>query len=224
MRLVPKFPKQAGTIKEFREWDEYCAREYPIRYKIDKFLEKAYRHLIQFPCWRLRDAKWWVLHRIHPKHRYHVHKAKSLEPNYYDVDTLILHHSFDLFADFMERQLTDDARVKWTGFEEDVAAGHMSQEEATERTNLWTEMYDLYHWWTQTRPRREEQLELLHPLDDVDHKFGLLTVLDEDYQNTPEGQRRRAILRERLHLEEKWAEEDTEYLIRLAKIRRSLWD
>lgn len=224
MRIVPKFPKQAGTIKEFREWDEYLAREYPIRYKIDKFLEKAYRHLIQFPCWRLRDAKWWILHRIHPKHRYHVHKAKSLEPNYYDVDTLILHHSFDLFADFMDRQLSDDARVKWTGFEEDVAAGYMTEEEATLREDLWKEMNVLHHWWTQVRPLRDEQIELLYPLEDVDHKFGPLTVLDDDFRDSPEGQRRQEVFQKRNAQEEKWIEEDTENLIRLIKIRRSLWD
>lgn len=224
MGLVPKFPKSAGTVAEFREWREKLQREYPVRYKINEALTWLYRRLFLFPMWRLRDAKWWVLHRVHPKHRYHVHKAKSLTPGYHDTDTLILHHAFDLFAKFMKRQLDGKSFVKWTDFQEEIEGGHMDQQEADEREQTWKEMVELYQWWTEVYPRREDKLDEDLPMPKLPEEWGWMSPLDDKYRDTPQVQEWSRINSLRSKEEARWIEEDTNNLIRLAKIRKSLWD
>lgn len=220
--FTPKFPKKFGTAAEFREWDEKIQREYPIRYKIDKFLTNAYRHCILFPKWRLRDAKWWVLHRFHPKHRYHVHKSRTLSPEYYDTDTRILHHAFDLFAEWVENQ------SHWLHYisdlENDFKEGHLSREEFDNYVQFKNEVDYLYNWWTKVYPNREDRLDEQLPLPSLLEELGFMAVFDEKYQDCDQVKEWRRINRLRHEDDQRWEEEVTSNLIRLIKIRPRLWD
>ena len=41
------------------------------------------------PIRRVSDVWWWLLHRVHPRHRYHVMRT-GLTPGYYDPATRIV--------------------------------------------------------------------------------------------------------------------------------------
>ena len=49
----------------------------------------------------IRDVKWWLLHRLHPKHRYNVIRT-GLPAGYYDVVTLMPAAIIKLFKDYIE--------------------------------------------------------------------------------------------------------------------------
>lgn len=48
---------------------------------------------------RTRDAWWWLLHRVVPRHRYHVVRT-GLKPSYYDPDWRITFAVFQIVAEF----------------------------------------------------------------------------------------------------------------------------
>jgi len=221
--LLPEFPKLFGTAREFREWEEELQRKYPLRYKINNIIEKIYRRVFLFPKWRLWDFKWSLYHRFHPKHRYTVHKIKSLPPGYYDPDTLIVHHSFDIFAEFMEFQLSGKSYTKWTNFEEDVEQGHMSQEEADEREAVWKTMNELYDWWTNFVPNEEQWLEENYPRPRLPREWGMLAAFDDKYRDTPEVKEWSEACKAKHEAERRLKEQETENFIRLVKIRDYLW-
>lgn len=218
--LLPKFPKSAGTCKEFRDWDIELRAKYPTRYKINAFLETAQRKLFLYPSWRLRDAKYWVLHRIHPKYIYHKITLKTLKPGYHDTSELILHTSFDLFTEFMEFQLSDDCHILWD-YSEEVPDENVSEAYILERQERWVTMNELYEWWTKVRPNREDTQE---DFPDLPDDWGFMAPLNEDFDDTPEVKEWRRVADEHNRQEEEWNREDETMLIRLMKIRLSLWD
>lgn len=224
---LPSFPKVAGTIKEFRDWDIKMKKEYPTKYKIHRCLEKMYRRLFLFPSWRWRDMKYWVLYRIHPKHTYTSHKLTTLKPGYYDTDILILHFAFEKFAEFMKFQLSDKAFVTWEYSKDMYQDWQLKDDlegvesEIKSRNATWAEMKDLYHWWTEIYPNLEDELP---DYPTCPKEWGSMAVLNDDYKDTPEVKDWRRVCDIRSTLETKWKQDETDNLIRLAKIRNSLWD
>lgn len=188
---------------------------------------------MRFGMWfdhtRLSKAIWWVRHRIEPKNRYHVHKLRSLPPGYYDPSDQILHHAFDIFAEFMEYQLSGKSHVVWEYSKEhypewmleDEEQLKSMNEEITRRNHIWSEMKDLYHWWTVVYPNQEDTLP---EYDNIPKEWGTMAMFKDEYRDTPEVKawRRNADLRN--EMEDKWLQEENDNLIRLAKIRHSLWD
>lgn len=84
----------------------------------DKFTELSWLELkdaywsmttYAFPFNKLRDLKWWFLHRT--THKHHVVDSR-LKPGYYDSDWLMLNANFAILCDFIEKELP------WTCFDE----------------------------------------------------------------------------------------------------------
>ena len=53
---------------------------------------------------KLKDVKRWFQHRLHPSYRYHIVNT-GLKPNYYDIDTRMLHACFSLLVEYVETEL-----------------------------------------------------------------------------------------------------------------------
>lgn len=51
----------------------------------------------------LHEAKWWVIHRFHPSHRYHVIRT-GLKPGWVDRDFLMAHLIVKCLIDFVEKE------------------------------------------------------------------------------------------------------------------------
>lgn len=54
---------------------------------------------------KIDDACWWFIHRIHPRHRYHVINT-GLNPGYWDPSEQILYASFNVACDYYENGAT----------------------------------------------------------------------------------------------------------------------
>lgn len=218
-RLVPPFPKSAGTIKEFKDWRIHLQETYPRRYRLSKFLESMYRRVLLFPAWRFRDAKWAMLHRFHPKHRYHVLKPRTLKPGYIDPCEMLLHAPFDLFAEFFEHTTGPNGHTLWdyTNIEPDESCGR-TQDEIDYRQNLWLTMNELYNWWME-RPNRVEE-----ELPDLPEEWGFMAIFDDDYRDEPIVKEWRVVSDRRTAQDEAWEKEDQDMLHKLIDIRKHLWD
>lgn len=218
--FLPKFPKSAGTAKEFRDWDIHLKETYPTRYKIAKIAETIYHKIILFPMWRIRDFKWKMLHTYHPKYQYHVFRSKRLQPDYYNIETRMLFFNFEMFERFMDRILRGESDVLWDYSDCEVDEQHgMSQTLIDEKQARWVEMNELYTWWTETRPNRKE-LEF----PKLPEEWGMLAVVNEDFENEPRILEWKAISKLYHEQETNWLQEDDEMLIRLIKLRHDLWD
>jgi hypothetical protein len=154
-----------------------------------------------------RGYKWLKCYLFHP---YNVIKVRSLPPTWCDKDHLILEVNFQLLVDYVEKErafeivATDDPSCK----------------------EQYDEVKFLYKWWTEDRKNRIE------PFDET-RKYEPDKVWDEIKQ--PNGNTLLKPIRSKGSdiyddsisragwLDELYHEEDTEMLVRLMKIRRTLW-
>lgn len=105
------------------------------------------------PTWKrkIRDMKWWVLHRYSRRHRYNIIET-GLPPGYYDIDVLMLHGMFSLLRRYIEDEMGGVEEVErlikhWREnpdphFPEGTERQASNDEKALE----------LYRWWTIEKP------------------------------------------------------------------------
>lgn len=70
-----------------------------------EFIQEQIEDAIDYVRWKANNAWWWVMHRIHPSHRYNMIKIRSLKPGYYDPSTRMVHACFDLVAEYVEERI-----------------------------------------------------------------------------------------------------------------------
>src|ERR1051326_3249456 len=137
-------------------------------------------------------------------------KIHTLKKGWHDRDHLLLHAAFQLLVDFIEREKPGKI-VDWS------ADG--------EHRRAWKEIRSLYHWWTQTRPRRKD------PLDAKGLKRPPMRrekIAGSDHRRLVPFDRKKyraydAALSKSARLEKAWQEEDQRSLHRLIEIRLYLW-
>lgn len=189
---------------------------------------------------KLHDAKWWLYHRFHPKHRYNlVHTG--LKPGYYDKDWLMFNACFNLLKDYVEGEMSwmalicsDDERAKipwWMSMNryhkkhcKRLALGYLtywekvSEEEADRVWCMTPEaLYD-------TRREDKEILDLY--LWWIETRPNRPDPYDGCYESKP-GYVKAIVPNEKLeeafNQEMAYDKEDDEMLVRLVNIRRRLW-
>lgn len=172
-----------------------------------------FRHRLLKPWLLWRDLYWGFMHRTFS--RFNKVEIRSLKPGYYDVDHRILHASFQLLKDFVEKEKPFDC-IDWDHDEKHrFAAG---------------EIKALYHWWTVDYPARKSCLEQLDDKDRPKAFENWSTIAGGKVYGEKEA-RLETMLYPKYHaallldreLEEKWVREEEENLCRLARIRRFLW-
>lgn len=113
---------------------------------------------------RVRDAVWWVRHRIDPRNRYHVIHT-GLSPGYYDPDTQILHAVMGIVERFVT--LTRDT-VDWSYSEE--------------HRRTWKVLTDALAFWReyQAFEKLEASLEMEHEMERRanEHLAAIMSVRD----------------------------------------------
>lgn len=168
---------------------------------------------LKYNVWRpLRSAYWWIMHRVHPRHRYHIVKT-GLEPNYYDIDTLMLHSMIFL----LKRYIVDEhGGVK--ELEEHIkdlrANPDENMPEFSERTASNDEKaLAIWKWWTLDKPadvKREDEI-----LTDLYGSRNGSQTLHYAYDEN--------LSAELMTLEKKISDDEQEMLHQLIDIRQSLW-
>jgi len=218
----------ARSSNDWHEFREYHKEHNPIRY----FINNDFEAIFIWPwSMRLRRLTDWVRYRT--TRRYHVIKT-GMEPGYSDVSEKMLHVNFNMLKDFIEVEKA----YMWTWHNKDSeqpGVSHLVWEMGLDADNKFhnqqsanaREQYELYDWWTNQRPYREddalEEWEAYHTLkkdiygDDANNFF-------RDDLDTPELEKlQKKWLTKSSKIEKHNLKEDEKNLIRLIKIRNSLW-
>lgn len=150
------------------------------------------------PFQAARDVYWWIVHRTF--RRYHIVRLRHLRPGYYPPDLRMLYAMFTILSDYLESK--EVLQVNW--------------EATPELSEAWKEMQALYRWWHGSYLKRREPIldvpdEHVPPnIEDLNRSQTLYPVWHEATQATHE-------------LELRWAKEDEENIVRLAKIQKFIY-
>lgn len=239
-------PPGAMTSKGWRLFEKEFKEVAPIRY----WYKHDFRKAVIYPIkWKYQAISSWIRYRTYDK--YHVLKT-GLEPRYYEIETLMLHVNFNMLKDFVEVEqaihsywCSDEAKnASWCERHmpfyrffypfrrPDLGLKHLDWASTLDNPTLPAfeqspaqavaarETKALYLWWVNDRPARKE-IEY-HPYDE--QGLGMLGSLDDDFNRDAEDYKKHVESMEaRTVQEEAWNQEDEDMLIRLIKIRRSLW-
>jgi hypothetical protein len=222
---------ESDTARSSNDWHEfkmYHKEHNPIRY----FLNNEFEAMFIWPwSMRLERLTDWVQYRT--TRRYHIINT-GMKPGYADASERMLHVNFNMLKDFVE---IEKAHM-WTWHEEkgvpskQPGVSHLVWEmglenEVNNQAKNAREQYELYDWWTNQRPYREEdateEWDAYHTLkkeiyaDDADNFF-------RDDKDTSELKfLQKTWLEKSSTIENNNLMKDEQMLIRLMKIRQSLW-
>ncbi len=201
-RIVSPYALGLGA---WDDWQDQLAARFPIRTFIQETIPRLWRKLAGYRIARFfKDLKWGFKHRYIKRHQYNVLRPKTLEPGYYDPQTRILHACMEDLCRFYEHGAP---QIDW-----DAEPYHQ---------HVYKEMTDIYTWWTKEFPTREEEWEKANPSpQDIEWRR---LFSNGKHDNDPDVIEWKRVADLRRKMDEKWSEDEQDMLIRLMKIRRSLW-
>lgn len=239
-------PPGALTSTGWRLFKKEFKEKAPIRW----WFKETLRYSIMLPLlWKIEKAQDWFRYRTYD--RYHV-CSTGLPPAYYGVDEQMLHVNFNILKNFVEVEqawhtyMWSDERkppnfferfvpfyryvrpfrsrewglryLDWAATLDDPALP--PQERCDHQAAAAREIRTLYLWWVDQRPARKE----FEHKEYSDQGLGTLACLDDDFNRTAaDFLEHSQVMEKNAKLREDWEAEDTEMLIRLVKIRQSLW-
>lgn len=233
--FYPDWPEM-GTMQEWGQWHKK-AKQRPIAYWLTSTMPRWF----SVKGMQLHDKKMWFKYRLQKRHKYHLIDTK-LEPNYYEIETRMLHGMFSLLVDYVEIEKASLQRILSNNNESDSEAGlrYLDWEiglvhddypdpklkgKPTPQAETAKKVKELYLWWTVTRPNRKDLWD-----DEYVDKYMKNTRQSKDLfdmwseeETDEEREARTAFYKRKEALEDAYDAEDTEMLIRLIKIRKQLW-
>jgi len=236
--FYPNTPFSA-TMEVWAEIDDE-ERKKPIIY----FLVRQVPRWFRVKKMQLRDIKYWFLYRLIKKHKYHLVDT-GLKPNYYEIDMRMLHANFNMLKEYVEVELAgmqlwrkEETDNDWISDPVKAGIEHLDWEielvyeddsgidlelvgKPTHQAIAAKEKKALYLWWVNERPARIDPWSVYN-LGDNSEKEG--SFFKRMTKRTPE-QKEKSMeaFEKKQQLEDQYFKEDTEMLIRLIKIRNSLW-
>lgn len=241
-------PPGALSSKGWSSFTKEYRREAPIRH----FMHRRLSRMILWPLKRMKDnTKYWIRYRTYDKYHvvktglapgYHSIDSQMLNVNFnllkdfVEVETAWHHYICreDRKDTFLEKYLPfyrgffpfrsrEEAmkHLDWAATLDDPKLP--PHERSVDQAITARETIALYKWWVDERPKRVEIPYLeRRGIPDPDDIFGD----DEDPDPVVEAAYRTARydnMMARQKQDEDWAEEDSQMLIRLIKIRAGLW-
>jgi hypothetical protein len=234
-------PPSALSSLGWRLFDEEFKINAPIRFWFSRTLTNSVLLPIK---WKYESIYQWVEYRT--IRRYNVIET-GLDPGYCDIGTQLLHASFNSLKNFVEVDLAlkeywynSTCKASWCEkhmpfyrtvypfrrpslgikhLEWEMTLGNPSLpafEQSPAQAKKATEILALYKWWTATRPLRIEPT-IRHPPGD------LCDIFDPSFRLTKEYKTYMTDIKKVNSVTKKWDREDDAMLLRLIKIRRSLW-
>jgi hypothetical protein len=230
----------SATSEGWDEWRETAKSKHPFRYWLVEDALDSLQQFITYPLSLYREIGYYIDNRF-------VTKTHALTSNlergkFHERDARILHCLFDELVNYVEIDLAFKYSL-YNGLKPKgrrnagMGTAYLAEETALVYNDNWVarddpkygkptpqaiealEILDLYHWWKSIRPAR------LDPYVAT----GWDTLCDEVWEgktkrDDPEyRERSRKVLDEVCRIEEEQLTEDTEMLIRLIKVRGSLW-
>lgn len=224
----------ALTEEEWEEWGKKSKGKRPVRHFIAEELLDQVQNIVNFPRDIWRGVKNYWDNRFVTK----THCLKTgLKPGcFHELDERILHGLFNELVEFVEFDLAhanawgeNKGRFKFKGGrspeagidhlewasalkfgkEEGFKKGDPEWGKPTPQAKAATVMLQLYRWWKEERPSR------LEPMD----ASGWSSVCEGDASEKA----KKVAFKRLQELEESYDREDEKMLVRLIKIRKSLW-
>ena len=252
-KLVKRFkywlnynPPGALTSKGWRLFEKEFKEKAPIRY----WLKHNFRNALLPLKWKYEEISDWIRYRTYA--RYHVVET-GLEPNYYDLETRMLHANFNMLKDFVE--IEQAQRLYWYSDEYKEKASWCEKHlpfyykfYPFRRPDLGIKNLDWeatlddptlpYYDQSPSQAQAAREIKALYiwwvkdrpartEIDYIsynDQGLGILSSLDDDFDREAEDFKNHVkSLEDQTKQEEEWHDEDEKMFIRLIKIRRSLW-
>lgn len=240
LRGTPK-PEYASS-GDWNKWRETAKEAHPFRYWLTEEALDSIQDFIRYPLDKLYDIKYYILNR-------YVTKTHALNSNLpkgqlYDLDHRIMHSLFDELVNFVEIEKAW-LRVVWNEDKEKYKVPGWAV--GPFRTRTWRcpeagidylnwEMTDpttkdthqgesaritleLYYWWKNIYANRPD------PMDASGwSEYCARECNDIPPETKPEDQEKvDFMISEMNRIEQEYDREDEEMLVKLIKIRRSLW-
>lgn len=222
------YPPSCGSGEEWAIIDKINKLKYPKRYWLNEVLIPNVWWPIPRFFKNIRDQIRWRFFE-----KFHIIDTK-LKPEYYDCDHRMLHGMFALLVDFVEIEkawmqavFSESYKKPWYPFarfrDRERGIKYLEWEmtltekdESPEQAKNAKIIKELYLWWVDVRPVRLDPYELMTedifpPDRNLFDRIGKTT--DEQHK-----------IFERINeLEKENDDEDTEMLVKLIKLRGSLW-
>lgn len=212
----------SAPFEEWDAWEKDSISKHPYRHWLAETGLDLIQGLLFLPKKKLQDFRYWLFNRFVRKT--HALTSRSLKKGkYYEFDTRILHCLFDELANHVEDEIAHLADIlsgktsrtlhlrrsrekglshlTWESnlvYNEEwgVEVGQERYGKPTPQAIAAKEIIDLYIWWADLRPKREEAFQKL---------------ISSDYESYP------------LEAERVNEAEDDQMLLRLIKVRGHLW-
>lgn len=196
--------------KSWEDYHEYCAKHYPIRW----FIADTIPHSVLYPIKRFfSNVKWWIIG--HTTQRHHLldlrqPKLRNGQKNfdhyswgYSDVVQKMVLANFTLLVEFVEKE------DKYCPTEKEIAetSEDNGKQILIEQRNNCLEVQAIYNYWTKDRNVLAEKQD------------ALLTAWCDTKDSDTRKQHWSALNK----LEQANNDLEDEMLVRLMKVRRSLW-
>lgn len=234
MNIINKIKKWANydtpaflTMEGWNEFGRDFKTKAPIRYFL---FHKLPIKISTFKRKYISDPIYWVKYRTTDK--YHIVKT-GLSPNYYETDYLMLHVNFNLLKEFVEiecARLEDwQSRLGYWQRIKEKFLGYRSKKsgiahltwasslgkESPSQAKAAKELLELYTWWTDIRPNRQELPLPVYAQTNDDEIF--------DFINDVKSPEETKYWKEKWKQKAAWDKEDENMLIRLMKVRTQMW-
>jgi hypothetical protein len=187
--------------RTWEDYDEFLSKKFPVRY----FLFRTVPSFVRISVAQVKGAIYWLKCHTLPSHKFHILDLRKADPTdqynhgYIDPRDALEKACWLVLQNYISENPTDPA-MWWSA--EEIA----SNPSLKESKRLYDEVNHLYYWWTVTR---------------FDEKARSNTLMDTaiEAKRSDSAEAWRVYFNYSQQLDEK----ADKMLIRLIKIRRSLW-
>lgn len=238
------------TIEGWDDWETSYKKEHPWVYWIVEDFSHTLQNFVMYPADVINHIRYqWILTWYDRKHVLPTGLPKG---EWYDCDTRILHGLFETLVDFIEIEKahmmlisTDNPPIKWYKFKwarwkrvrsRELGIKHLEWEMSLDGPDLTEyescpsqaaaarEQYNLYIWWKDVRPNRPDPYDVSGWSQWCESKKESGGSWRSIMSETDEERAQSKVLMDKLHeIENRYLQEDEENIIRLIKIRKTLW-
>jgi hypothetical protein len=238
------------TSKGWNTWHEEAKKSHPFRYWLAEEGLDIVQDAIYYVPDKFYEARSYFRNRY--RDNTHALTSKLPRGKWYDMDTRILHCMFDSLVTFVDEEKAlrnyewfEKNNVKFKVPCAEAGLAHLAWEINLKHDEEWVKKSDpeygktthqakkakeilaLYTWWTKERPLRPDPMDVSgwsKLCDESREKNGgkdIFLLLEEESKK--DRARSKKVLDKCHKIEEAYDKEDEEMLIRLIKIRKSLW-
>jgi hypothetical protein len=191
--------------KTWQDWHRTVKEMHPVKYWFAETFSDFIKYKLWYPIWVPMDrAYYWFVSHVIPSRRYHMldlRQENGYRYGWQDVPEKMLYAMFNLLGEYLNKENP----MKWYDSEESY-----NDPAIKEQIALINEAKEIYHWWTVGR--EEEALK-------IDELTSLWCRAKENTDKIG----RELYWKELAELKKNRDAKEDEMVLRLMKIRRSLW-